>query len=75
MEIRIYVLQSPKILADGVPVTLPYKKAEALVYYMAVEKHVTRDQAAALLWGNCEEATAKKESSSCAVYHSEILSL
>lgn len=60
MEIRIYVLQSPKILADGVPVTLPYKKAEALVYYMAVEKHVTRDQAAALLWGNCEEATAKK---------------
>ena len=59
-EIRIYVLQSPRILMDDHLITLPYKKAEALLYYLAIEKKVTREHAAALLWDTCEEATAKK---------------
>ncbi len=41
-------------------IILPYKKAEALLYYMAIEKKATRDQIAALLWDSCDEATAKK---------------
>lgn len=59
-EVEIYVLQTPKVILDGNPMLLPYKKAEALLYYMAVEKHATRDQIAALLWDNCDESTAKK---------------
>lgn len=59
-EIHIYVLQSPRILMDDRLITLPYKKAEALLYYLAIEKKVTREHAAALLWDTCEEATAKK---------------
>lgn len=59
-EVEIYVLQTPKVILDGNPMLLPYKKAEALLYYMAVEKHATRDQIATLLWDNCDESTAKK---------------
>lgn len=59
-KIKIYVLQTPRILLDGEPVVLPYKKAEALLYYMAVEKTATRDQIAALLWDTCDEAAARK---------------
>ena len=59
-RIEVYVLQTPKIYLDGAPVIFPYKKAEALLYYMAVEKHATRDRIAALLWDTCEESTAKK---------------
>lgn len=59
-EIHIYVLQSPRILMDNQLIILPYKKAEALLYYLAIQKKVTREHAAALLWDTCEEATAKK---------------
>lgn len=59
-EIHIYVLQSPRILMDNQLIILPYKKAEALLYYLAIEKKVTREHAAALLWDTCEETTAKK---------------
>lgn len=59
-EIMIYVLQTPRILEDDSYVALPYKKAEALLYYLAVEKTATRDKLAALLWDTCDEATAKK---------------
>lgn len=58
--VQIYVLQTPKICVDGEQVILPYKKAEALLYYMAVEKTATRDQIAALLWDTCDETTARK---------------
>ena len=58
--VQIYVLQTPQILLDGEQVILPYKKAEALLFYMAIEKKATRDQIAALLWDSCDEATAKK---------------
>ena len=56
--VQIYVLQTPQILLDGEQILLPYKKAEALLYYMAIEKKATRDQIAALLWDSCDEATA-----------------
>ena len=47
-------------MLDSVPCPLPYQKAEALLYYLAVEKTVTREQAASLLWGGCDEAAARK---------------
>lgn len=59
-SIHIYVLNTPQIIINSTPCILPYRKAEALFFYLAIEKKVTRDQAAALLWDSCDEATAKK---------------
>lgn len=59
-RIEVCVLQTPKTYLDGSLVIFPYRKAEALLYYMAVEKHATRDRIAALLWDTCDESTAKK---------------
>lgn len=60
VSIRIYVLSTPAILVDGSPCLLPYQKAEALLFFLAIEKKVSREQAASLLWESCDEATAKK---------------
>lgn len=59
-HIQMLLLQTPKIIIDGIPVTLPFKKAEGLLYYLAVKKTVSREQAAALFWSSNDEPTAKK---------------
>ena len=59
-SIKIFLLQSPKIIHDSSPCRLPYQKAEALLYYLAIEKRATREQAASLLWDQCDEAAARK---------------
>lgn len=58
--IKINLFHTPKVLLDDNVITFPYKKAEALFYYIAIEKSVTRDQAVGLLWEDNEEAVAKK---------------
>lgn len=59
-SIEISLLQIPKITVDSRPLLLPYQKAEALFYYLAVEKKASREQLTALLWDNRNEADAKK---------------
>jgi len=56
----VHLLNTPSVLINNVPVFFPYKKAEALFYYLATEKSLTRDKAALLLWEDNDEATAKK---------------
>lgn len=58
--ITLLLLQTPRILLDGTPITLPFKKAEGLLYYIAIKKTISREQAAALFWASNDEATAKK---------------
>ena len=58
--IEILVLQNPKVLVNKQEMMFPYKKVEALLYYMAVEKSATRDQIATLLWEECDESSARK---------------
>ena len=58
--IRMSLLQTPQITHDDAPITLPFRKAEGLLYYLAVKKTISREQAAALLWSSNDEATAKK---------------
>ena len=48
--IEILVLQNPKVLVNKQEMMFPYKKVEALLYYMAVENPATRDLIATLLW-------------------------
>lgn len=49
--IEILVLQNPKVLVNKQEMMFPYKKVEALLYYMAVEKSATRDQIATAFMG------------------------
>ena len=58
--LEIFLLQTPSVLLDGKPVIFPYKKAEALFYYMAVQGKATRDEIAALLWEDCPNDIAHK---------------
>lgn len=58
--IKIHLFHTPEVLLDNEPVAFPYKKAEALFYYIAIEKSITRDRAVGLLWEDSEETVARK---------------
>ncbi len=59
-KVNVNLLCTPQILLDDEPVVFPYKKAEALFYYLTIEKSITRDEAVGLLWEDNEESVAKK---------------
>ena len=42
-DIHITLFHTPIITLDGQVIHFPYKKAEALFYFMAVEKKATRE--------------------------------
>lgn len=58
--ITVKLLNTPQIFVNNILIAFPYKKAEALFYYIAVEKSITRDEAVAILWEDNEESVAKK---------------
>lgn len=58
--VTLQLLKNPLILLDGTPVSLPFKKAEALLFYLAVKKTITREQASTLLWDENNDQTARK---------------
>ncbi|MEG0814190.1 MAG: hypothetical protein RSL74_09695, partial [Clostridium sp.] len=45
---------------DGIPVSFPYKKVEALFCYLIMKRRVTRDELSNLFWLDKDESTAKK---------------
>ncbi|MCD8011032.1 MAG: AAA family ATPase [Lachnospiraceae bacterium] len=60
-SIQVRMLQTPpSIEYEGKPIVFSLKKAEALFYYMAVEKNATRTTLANLLWGGQPDETARK---------------
>ncbi len=59
-SIVVKLLQSPVVLKEGVQVVFPFRKAEALFYYLLVKGQATRDELAGLLWGEEDEETARK---------------
>ena len=42
MILKAVLLQTPSVLLDSQPVSLPVKRAEALLYYMLVRKSASR---------------------------------
>ncbi|EFI41563.1 AAA family ATPase [Peptoniphilus sp. oral taxon 386] len=50
----------PQILKDGEKVFFPYAKINALIYYILINKVVSRDEIAGLLWPDENEKIAKK---------------
>ena len=59
-ELYVKMFGSPEILLDGQPVTMPYRKAEALLYYLVLERRAARMELVSLLWEDAEPAAALK---------------
>ncbi|HKL75907.1 MAG TPA: BTAD domain-containing putative transcriptional regulator, partial [Halanaerobiales bacterium] len=60
MQLDIKLLGERDVqLADN-KIEFPYKKVEALFYYLIVEKKISRSKVASLLWGNMTDSKAKK---------------
>ena len=50
----------PSVSMDGVPISLPYKKAEGLLYYLILKRKVSRSELIGLLWADVDSSTALK---------------
>lgn len=60
MKVDIKLLGEIKVKLDQEKIEFPYKKVEALFYYLLVEKNISREKIASLLWGNMTDSKAKK---------------
>ena len=58
--LKAVLLQTPYIELDGESVSFPFRRAEALLYYMLVQRSATRQELVSLLWEDCDEATGLK---------------
>ena len=58
--LKALLLQTPSVWADGKPAALPFKRADALLYYMLVRKSASRQELISLIWEDCDEATGLK---------------
>ncbi|WP_132244680.1 tetratricopeptide repeat protein [Marinisporobacter balticus] len=58
--IRVKLFDSAFVYKNEKKITFPFKKAEALFYYLLVYGQATRDTLVNLLWGEVEEKVAKK---------------
>jgi len=58
--VRVKLLQAPEVMKDDERIVFPFKKAEALFYYLVVNGQASRDELADLLWGESDEETARK---------------
>ena len=57
--VELYLLGTPKILVEGAPQRLPYKKVMALLAYLAVTSRAhSRAALATLLWGDVDDRRA-----------------
>lgn len=60
MLIQCKLFDAPLILTNGKKLVLPYKKAEALLYYLIYNGKISRAQAVELLWPDVNFQTASK---------------
>ncbi len=58
--LKINLLQTPNVELDGKPVVFPFKRADALLYYMVVRRSATRQELISLLWESCDESVGLK---------------
>ncbi len=59
-SIEAKVFNTPTVYKEKEKVLFPFRKAEALFYYLLVKGEATRDELVSLLWGEIDEETAKK---------------
>lgn len=61
MIIYIKLLGAPCVRVDNIQIYFPFKKAEALFYYILINKKASRDTLINLFWSELDEPTAKKD--------------
>jgi DNA-binding SARP family transcriptional activator/predicted ATPase len=66
--LKAELMGPPEIRINGEIINFPYKKVEALLYYLLVNKKIKRAKIAFLLWGDMPEDNAKKNLRN-ALYH------
>ncbi|ABR50154.1 transcriptional activator domain [Alkaliphilus metalliredigens QYMF] len=58
--ITVQLFNTPSVLKDGEKIHFPFRKAEALFYYLVVQGQATRDDLVHLLWSECHEEIGRK---------------
>ena len=58
--LKATLLKSPSVELNGQLLTFPYRRAEALLYYMFVQHSATRQELIALLWESYDDVTGLK---------------
>jgi DNA-binding SARP family transcriptional activator/predicted ATPase len=58
--VKVKLFNTPNVIKDNSKVSFPFRKAEALFYYLYVNQQASRDELATLLWSDYDEASAKK---------------
>lgn len=58
--ISVQLLGNPKVIFNNSIITFPYKKSEALFYYVCINKKLSRQEAINMFWGDNNEETARK---------------
>lgn len=59
-RLTVNFLGMPEISCGENKISFPFKKADALFYYLVISKKATRDQLVNLFWADSEDAVAKK---------------
>ena len=60
MRIELQLLGKPSLKIEQNSVEISLKKSEAMLYYIAYEKRVTRDEVVSIIWCDVEQQIAKK---------------
>ena len=59
-RITVHLFGTPGVYKNGEKLHFPYRKAEALFYYLLVQNQGTREELVSLFWGESNEEVAKK---------------
>lgn len=68
-ELNAKLFGTPAVSVDGREITLPYKKADALLYYLILKRKTTRSELIGLLYEDTDSATALKKSTPRDLHH------
>ena len=60
MHVELQLFGKPSVKIDHQSIEISLKKSEAMLYYIAYEKRVTRDELVSIIWCDVEQQTAKK---------------
>ena len=60
LDLKFKLFGFPEIYKDGKKILFPYSKINAFIYYIILEKTVSRSEIAGMLWPEESEKTAKK---------------
>ena len=60
VELTAKLLGTPQVLFEGREIVLPYKKADALLYFLILNRKALRSELTGLLWTDSDSTTALK---------------